>query len=237
MKSVDLGLVQELAHDLRTPVASLRNLIETLRTEALEQQPALREELFGMAVKETDYLTHLIEDLLLLAQVMEPDHKPPHELVLLENLAREEVELVSHRYPEIQFEIESEDSMPTEGQRRLLKRMLRNAIENAASFAKSRVLVRLFRADDRLKIEVADDGPGLSEESLLNFGRKRGTRYIGSQRDGRLSVGLGSVIMTTIAQDHRGKVSIENKMSESSCRGAVVRIELWPARTVAQTGS
>ena len=72
MKTVEASrasLLQELAHDLRTPVASLKNLIETVATKDASMQPALRVELMELALSECEYFERLVEDLLVIAQV------------------------------------------------------------------------------------------------------------------------------------------------------------------------
>lgn len=225
-----IGLIQELAHDLRTPMASLRNLIETLSTGSPSLDSQLREELFQLAVKETDYLTQLVEDLLFLAQVMEPKSKPQDQSVSLTQLLVDELELMSTRYPDVDFEaLENSREILVEGHPHLLKRLIRNALDNAASYARSKVSVRIIqrRSSQSFEILVLDDGPGLSPESLSSFGKKRSTRYMGSHREGRLSVGLGSVIMTTIAQNHEGSVEISNQVSpQGQVTGALLRIVL-----------
>ena len=70
-----MRLLQELAHDLRTPVASLKSLIENLDNGDAPIDPRLHGELIGLSLKEVDYFERLVEDLLVLAQVSEPRYQ------------------------------------------------------------------------------------------------------------------------------------------------------------------
>jgi signal transduction histidine kinase len=222
-----MRLLQELAHDLRTPVASLRSLLETLHSKT-GMEVKLREELLSLALKETDYFERLIEDLLILAQVSEPRYHAGSELVSIGELLEDEAESVSARY-----EIGLKKQIPSlpdskriqvQGDVHLLRRMIRNGLDNAFSFAKSEVSVSL-RSEEAGKatIEIVDDGSGFSEEALLAYGERRVSRVLGGgDNGGRLSVGLGSVILKTVAVIHGGAVRVKNVRPT----GASLTIEL-----------
>jgi K+-sensing histidine kinase KdpD len=92
--------------------------------------------------------------------------------------------------------------------------MLRNVLENAFSFAKSSVEVRLeISPESGVIITIQDDGPGFSNESLKSYGERRVTRLVTGDANGyhgRVTVGLGSVIIKTVAKIHRGEVQVSN---------------------------
>src|SRR5262249_45941559 len=73
------NLLQELAHDLRTPVASLQSILESVFSMA-KMEPDVAE-LAELARKEVEYMGHLVEDLLLLAQLSEPSYRPNTQAV------------------------------------------------------------------------------------------------------------------------------------------------------------
>jgi K+-sensing histidine kinase KdpD len=96
------------------------------------------------------------------------------------------------------------------GNAHLMQRLFRNGLENAFSFARSKVETEIQYTDGYTVVSMRDDGPGLSAEALESFSKKRSTRYQDPGQDGRLSVGLGSVIMQAIAVAHGGQISIQN---------------------------
>lgn len=224
-------LLQELAHDLRTPLASMMNSLESLQMGV--NDPAERELLFNYCLQEVAYTSKLVEDLLLLAQLIEPKYQESTAPVRLFPLLNEELSKKQHLNPEIKVEM-----MPSErdidvvvGNSHLLTRLLRNSIENAFEHTHSLVRVSMKKNNGHLEIHIEDDGPGMTVEQLEQFGHKRSTRYfVESEREGgkpkKVSVGLGSVIMKSIAHQHGGTVHMISKTRSSEGSGAILIISL-----------
>lgn len=212
-------LLQELAHDLRTPIASLKGLIETIDLRGDQLQGPAKKELFALTYREIEYFSRLVEDLLFLAQVQDPRYFNKSQTVQLDEMVRDEADHFRHLGKSIV--VENTSSPEVAGDQLLLRRMLKNAIQNAVSFARSEVKIKLSQQDGLAQLEVSDDGPGFSPEALRGFGEKRGTRRLDVDDRGRLSVGLGSVIMKTAAELHGGKIIAAN-----SERGAVLTIQI-----------
>lgn len=226
-----MSLLQDLTHDLRTPVASMQNLLSTIRKGGDKMDPALRLELLSLSQRETDYIERLVEDLLTLAQVSEPRYQAGQEAVSVHDLLQDEAAHLSKHGSGKSIEVKTrlpEDEALTLGDARLLHRLFRNAIENALSFAKTRIELFIESGTDgRLVIRVRDDGPGLSDEALKSFGERRISRVLERSKDGRLSIGLGSVIMKTVAEVHRGSIKASNRTdAQGRVTGAEIRIEL-----------
>jgi signal transduction histidine kinase len=228
-----MKLLQELAHDLRTPVASMKNLLETLQSREETLTPTVKRELVSLSVKEVDYFGRLIEDLLILAQVSEPRYHAKKESVDLIAIFTDESESAAVQANTSDKQIFLDKNLPrtslfTMGDALLLRRMFRNLAVNAFSFAKSSVHVSFQSIlPDTATFIVDDDGPGFSEEGIKSFGVRRITRVLGSEQNGRLSVGLGSVIVKTVAELHRGTVQVENRLdSTGNVVGARVIVTL-----------
>jgi signal transduction histidine kinase len=214
-----MSLLQELAHDLRTPVASLKHLLETFQGEKEALSEALKKEMMGLALREVEYFERLVEDLLVLAQVNEPKYRADRKPISFVDLVNDEVDGVSTQYESGQKKIQTVRNIQSGdisliGDAHLLRRMLRNTLDNAFSFAQSKVTVNLtFSSEDAL-ITILDDGPGFSTEALAAYGERRVTRLLNStseQSSERVSVGLGSVIIKTVARIHRGDVVASNQ--------------------------
>lgn len=228
-------LIQELAHDLRTPVASLKNLIETLNLKGASLGEETKKEFLELSLKEVNYFERLVEDLLFLAQVSEPKYQLQKELIHLSAVIEDESEDISFRINQngkkitLQFQLDEIKDLAIMGDLHLIRRLLRNTLENAFSFANSSVKVigSLNQDKKTIKISVVDDGPGFSSESLSSFGERRVTRKISSEKNGRISVGLGSVIMKAIANVHRGEIKASNILNSlNKPEGSAVEIIL-----------
>jgi signal transduction histidine kinase len=237
LKSVEssrMKLLQELAHDLRTPVASLKHLLETVEADDTQLKPQVKLELMGLALKEVDYFERLVEDLLVLAQVSEPHYHTDRKTVSLATLLEDEAESVASKYSSEGKSVTLSKTLPdspasTPGDPHLLRRMLRNVLENAFSFARQKVEVHLEeKTGVELIVTIQDDGPGFTSEALKSFGERRVTRLVSSDEkgsNGRVTVGLGSVIVKTVAKIHRGEVQASNS-SESGGGRVTLRIPL-----------
>ncbi|MGZ3685482.1 MAG: sensor histidine kinase, partial [Bdellovibrionota bacterium] len=154
------NLLQELAHDLRTPVASLQSILETVFGEA-KMEPDVAD-LAQLAEKEVDYMGHLVEDLLLLAQLSEPSYRPNRSPVDFMGLLEEECDSIALRKVDIRLvkKFNAEEVL-IKGDDHLFRRLVRNSLENAFSYAKSKVEVSAdIDEAGRLRINIRDDGTG-----------------------------------------------------------------------------
>lgn len=207
-------LLQELTHDLKTPVASLKNMLETLSRGGDNLSREVRGELLALSFREVDYFARLVDDLLLLAQVSEPRYKTEKTLVnVIEILSEEADDASARKGPTSNVVLHAsfhDLNQELVGDAHLLKRLFRNVLDNAFSFAKSSVAVKADITDKKLVIQIIDDGPGFSKETLESFGKRRITRFEKKDVNGRISIGLGSVIMLTIVELHRGKMVATN---------------------------
>lgn len=216
-ESVRRDLLRELAHDLRTPIASLKSLIETARSSAVA--PGKRDELLATADREIDYFAGLVDDLLFLGRVSEPRYKSTLIEFDLTDLIDSEAEAVGARYSKVNFDLSSTpEQIFFESDIGLVRRLVRNALENAFSFACTRVSVALEQNESGISILIQDDGKGFSEESLKNFGQRKFSRAVEHSNGRRISIGLGSVIMKSIVEAFRGKLvpcNLSNDVGET----------------------
>jgi signal transduction histidine kinase len=212
-----MSILQELAHDLRTPVASLRTTLETLSTRGDSIPKDLRTELTTLSLNEVDYFEHLVEDLLFLAQANDPQYTHDTKAIDLKSIiesAAEGAEQASWG-KRIAIKNDFSDDIPqVKGDAHLLKRLFRNAVDNGISYARSEVTVKVKGADGaRVECVIGDDGPGFSEEALREFGKRKLSRKFVSANKGRVSIGLGSVIMERVVSLHRGQIYVKNKVA------------------------
>jgi signal transduction histidine kinase len=115
-------------------------------------------------------------------------------------------------------ELEAADSAHTvmvQGVSKLLRRAIRNLLENARRYSDGPVLVEVKRQGTRAEVRVCDRGPGVPEserERIFEpFYRLRGA----SEREG--GVGLGLALVRSIAKRHQGSAHCEANPGGGAC--------------------
>jgi signal transduction histidine kinase len=190
------GFVADAAHELRSPIASVRTQLEV----ALDQPdradwPAVAEG----AVTDVERLQSLAEDLLLLAR-FDAEVAVPFEEVDLAALAREYCDSAG-------VACRAAGPAPMRGHAGHLRRLLGNLVDNARRHAAATVQVSVDRHEDGVVVEVIDDGPGIPaadrERAFERFTRLDEAR---TRDDG--GAGLGLAIARDIAVRHGGTLTV-----------------------------
>ncbi len=202
-------LLQELAHDLRTPVASMKSLLESLLYQGDRMTKELREENLQLSIKEVDYFHHLVEDLLFLSGVHDIKYRGKFAAVDICDVIQHEVQVLNETN-KIKVNFVFDDFYFVRADQHLFQRLMKNALSNAINNAASIVSVKVERAGQFINIEISNDGHGLSSEDIVTFGKKRATRRLNDNTEGRISVGLGAVIMAKICEINSAEMSIKN---------------------------
>jgi signal transduction histidine kinase len=207
------SLVSDTAHELRSPIASIRAQLEVALDHPAGQDWALTAR---DVLTDTLRLSCLAEDLLLLARLDEQaGNARPDSTVDLADLAG----MVVGRYAAARVPVTVTPEMSGHTPNRCLvagnsdplDRMLVNLIDNAVRYAKSSVVVSVGRSDAWVELTVADDGPGIPsadrERSFDRFARLDDAR----NRDGENAggAGLGLAIVRATAQAYGGTAGLE----------------------------
>ncbi len=207
-------LLGELAHDIRTPLASVKNFIEIVQTKEDKLTPEKKAEILATCQVEIEYMSRLVDDLLFLGKIEEPSYRQNDVEIDLEDIIATTAHNLKRIYPHIQFKYNapSDHYLKVHMDEVLTSRLFRNVLDNAFSFAKSEVSVNVIKeADGKLRISIVDDGNGFHPASLESFGEKKFSRQDRSRQDmKRISIGLGSVIMKRIVELYDGKFSAQN---------------------------
>ncbi len=232
-------LLQELGHDLRTPLTSLRTAADTLLAHGAAMPGEERDRFVRIIRAESLYFLRLIEDLFFVAEMEAPKYRPSTEDVDLKAVLVEEIELCQKGSPDeapgrILWNLEQmEGPFRIPGSPVLLRRMVRNALRNACRHAASRILISIAREEGSsgsvIVLRIADDGPGITPEAIAHFGKRGGRRLAneGDRSDPEISLGLGSVIIERVVRIHGGRSVIRNLRREGDALfGTELRIDL-----------
>ena len=198
------SLLANASHELRSPLARLKMAVALLEDAPEAQRESLKREIHAN-IGELDALV----DEVLLASRLDAAAAP---------LRRDEVELLGLAAEEAaRFHAEVEgEALQVPGDEKLLRRALRNLLENAQRYGGGEVAVSVRRgADGHAELCVCDRGPGVPEDCRERifeaFFRLPGH----AEREG--GVGLGLALVRQIAQAHGGSVHCEPRDGGGSC--------------------
>ncbi|MGP4094364.1 sensor histidine kinase [Nonomuraea sp. KM90] len=185
--------VADAAHELRSPIATLRARLELAEPSELTKE----------ALADVERLQSLAADLLLLAKLDAGEPLRAKELDLGQVAA--EASLRARRRPEVRVELEVEPDVVMKGSSAHLDRLVTNLADNAVRHAASTVRVRVAAEADRAVLEVRDDGPGIPPEQREAV-FDRFTRLDEARARDAGGAGLGLPIARDIALLHEGSL-------------------------------
>ncbi|MEZ5743542.1 MAG: ATP-binding protein [Sphingomonadaceae bacterium] len=207
-KDVMLGAI---GHDLKTPLAALRVRIESVEDEA---------ERAKMAATIED-IVHSLDDILSLARVGRPTDDPEQtDLAALVASVVDEYEDMGEPVLLGETQRVAMNLRPT-----WLRRALRNLIGNALRYGE-RARVSLAREGGGAVVRIEDDGPGIPESEIAAM-MEPFTRGDPSRNRGTGGAGLGLALARAIAEQHGGRLVLENRAGpEGANAGLTARLEL-----------
>ena len=197
------SLLANASHELRSPLARLKMAIAMLPHAAGEQRDTLRREVEANIAE----LDALVEEVLLASRLDAGAWTLKREPVELLGLAAEEGARVDAQV--------SGAPCTVAGDERLLRRALRNLLENARRYGAGAIDVLVDRQGPAAQVRVCDAGPGVPEgfrERIFEaFFRLPGH----AEREG--GVGLGLSLVKQIAERHGGSARCEPREGGGSC--------------------
>jgi signal transduction histidine kinase len=216
--------VSDTAHELRSPIASMRTQLEVALDHPDSQQ---WEDTARDVLADTLRLSRLAEDLLALARLEERGPAPrPGDPVDLAEL----VDGLPGGYAQAPVRVvaDAPAPCPVTGDADALRRMLVNLVDNAVRYACRQVTVAARRSGDAVLVTVTDDGPGIPPDSTERaFERFTTLDDARARPDGDLSgAGLGLAIVRATAHAHGGRAWLED--AGPGLR-ATIRLPLVPA--------
>jgi heavy metal sensor kinase len=199
--------VSDASHELRTPLAALRAELElALRRE---RSPEELEAAARSAAEETERLSQLAEDLLVLARSEGGSLPVRRERLAAAKLLADVRERYARRAAVARrpLEIRAEDHLELLADRLRAEQALGNLVENALRHGRGRILLHARHREGRTELHVEDEGPGFApaflEHAFDPFSR-------GDPARSTAGAGLGLAIVDVIARAHGGRARAAN---------------------------
>jgi signal transduction histidine kinase len=194
------ALLANASHELRTPLTRIRMAVELLKADADPKRKLDLE-------RDIAELDGLIEEILLASRLDAVAKREVDEEVDLLALASEECARYEHAALAGQ-------PVTVRGDPRLLRRMIRNLLENARRHGAPPVDVRVRDAGGAVELTVCDHGPGIPDAEREDVFRP--FRRVGGM-EASAGAGLGLALVRQIARRHGGEARYLGRVLSRSC--------------------
>jgi len=207
-------LTSNIAHELKTPLASIKGYLETILNNPnilAEKQTYFMEKAFA----QSERLTDLLNDISLLNNIEDAGELFEFKQLSLRPVIRDVIENLRIRMTQknISFQIDVGSEVIINGNESLLFSVFQNLLENSINYAGENiaVLISKYLEDEKYYyFKYSDSGPGISEEHLPRiFERFYRVDYGRSRETG--GTGLGLSIVKNAVLLHKGEISVRNK--------------------------
>ncbi|MCD8899580.1 HAMP domain-containing histidine kinase [Staphylococcus gallinarum] len=212
-----LSMIQNLAHDLKTPLASIKSYSEGLKDKLIQTESA-QQEAYKVLIRQTDRLNQMFDDLtgvvslneqrkiskMSMDQLLMPILESYQQLIIKEN---------RHLEINISPKIQSFNQ-----DRVALERIITNLIDNALKFSEtsSLITIKVFELNEhKLAISVKDEGIGIKEQHLGHI-FKRTYRVENSRNQQTGGSGLGLYIANSLAHQINGSITVVSTFGEGT---------------------
>jgi two-component system nitrogen regulation sensor histidine kinase NtrY len=210
-------VARRIAHEVKNPLTPISLSAQRLKRRYSETigEPIF-DECTQMIISHVDLIRNLVNEFSAFARFPTADPKPCE----LQPIIEEAVALYREGHPNIEFTSTIQDDIPTMSlDYQQIKQAMINLVENAVSAIRTTGVIDIDVSFDPIlkmvRIEVADDGEGISNEDKIrlfepNFSTKKS------------GMGLGLTIVNSIITDHNGFISVQSNQP----KGAKFVIEL-----------
>ncbi|MEM9013905.1 MAG: ATP-binding protein [Pseudomonadota bacterium] len=225
----------DVAHELKNPLTSIRSATETL---TIAKTPEAQEKLMGVIQNDVARMDRLITDISNASRLDAELARETREAVDVSQLIKDIVSMYQDISGASDARVVFEPAVQAVyilGNPSALGQVVRNLIDNARSFSPDDGSVQIFlepptQREERVRIIVEDDGPGIPPDTLEKIFSRFYTKRPKGADFGNNS-GLGLAISRQIVNSHGGVIFAENRLSDptnpnSEPRGARFVVEL-----------
>lgn len=208
------SLVSAVSHDLRTPLATIKVAVSSLRARDAKLSVSQRGELLGLVEAQADRLDRLVTNLLDMTRLQAGVLEPRHQSVSVAAILEDAVGALGDANGPADLSVELPEDLPiVDVDRVLVGQVFANLLENAARFAPDGtcVTVRAEAMPNAVRVTVADRGPGVPPSD------RDGLFEMFSRKDAGGRAGLGLAISKAFVEAHGEHIWFEDVPGGGAC--------------------
>ncbi|GAB6071985.1 HAMP domain-containing sensor histidine kinase [Venenivibrio stagnispumantis] len=206
---------ENIAHDLKTPIARIRSSAELLLLEEkLDKKCA---DTVVYIIEETDRLNSMIVDLLTISKLESGAYILKKEKINLSSILQNLYELFKNyaKSKGINLQADIQENIFIEGDTKYISRAVSNLIDNAIKFNKpnGKVIISLKEEDEKIILSITDTGIGIPEDKIDKIFDKF---YQVDESRSISGSGLGLSLVKVVLEKHNAKLDIFSKEGEGT---------------------
>ena len=212
------NFMMAITHELKTPIAITKLNLETMQRRRLDEEQ--QHKLMKSTIQEANRLNALCNNMLLLSQIDAGGYTLTNEKFDFGTLVNDCVDDFIIRFPQRNIETYFDGQVMVTGDKILLQLAVNNLLDNAIKYSRKDdvVLVKVFRDDKLVKLQVVDQGVGITAAEKHRIFEKY---FRGAQRQMK-GTGLGLYLTKEIVKQHHGDIAMTN----NSPQGCIFEISL-----------
>ncbi len=220
METFRREFIADVSHDLKTPIFAAQGFIHTLIDGAIED-PEVSQKFLKKAAKSLDGLEILVKDILVLTQVESGDIKMQFERVniveVIDEIFEQLEEKAANRNIKFHLKPKGIKSVKVIADKMRITQVLSNLISNAIKYNNEhgKVTVELSQENKKVKIQISDNGIGISQEHLPRI-FERFYRVDKSRSRAVGGTGLGLAIVKHILNAHETTIDVTSKIDHGT---------------------
>lgn len=212
-------LLRSISHDLRTPLTSISGNAAILMERGESLTADKRRSLAAAVYDDAQWLVNLVENLLSITRIENGTIQLNRQPELLDEIFQEALGHLDRASSRHHIAVElSDDLLMAEMDARLMVQVLINLLNNAIKYTPegSHITLSANTEGRMVRVEVADDGPGVSDEAkpklftMFYTAGKAGS-------DSRRGLGLGLALCRSIVNAHGGAISVRDNLPRGAC--------------------
>ncbi|MFZ9847622.1 MAG: sensor histidine kinase [Flavobacteriales bacterium] len=216
LSSQQKNFLMAITHELKTPIASIKLLLQTISSRKLEQQQI--QDLSKKAIDDADRLNQLVENILIATKIDERLYLLNKEEIslnhLIEKLISNSAFQKTHR---INFSVKNDTEILLHADTSGMISIISNLLENAIKYSPegSEINISLREENGVIHFSVADAGEGIPDEEKENIFMK--FYRIGNENTRKKKgTGLGLFIVKNLVLLHNGTIEVKNNSTKGT---------------------